>query len=648
MQPPQPQPQLPENPDSSATFAPSLVRTYRVWQGDNKFLFGGRLIFGPDVKIIFVSIFLIVAPVAVFCAMVARKLLDDFPHHAGWSIMAVIIALTLFVLINLLVTSGSDPGIVPRNAHPPEPDDYHATDNGSNGQSPLSCLPLTKDVIVNGITVKVKYCDTCMLYRPPRTSHCSVCDNCVERFDHHCPWVGQCIGLRNYRFFYMFVFSATLLCLYVHAFCWVSIRRIKDSEEISIWKAMTKTPASIALIIYTFFFVWFVGGLTVFHTYLISRNQSTYENAKYPCDPRDNPYNRGIINNFKEIFCTRIPPSKNNFRSKVPRESLDLYQRTGIGPLRPMMRTTGNMELVGSSVHNDPHEGESDYRDEFGSEAPSKESSLHNPLLEIILEPMNQMRSYNEPNEEESGYRDGFDNEAPSKESSLAKHPLLPMTLEEPMNQTRSYNKPSEVESGYRKGFDNEAPGKESSLDKHPRWGITPEEPMNQMRNCIEPNEEESGYRDGFDNEAPNKSSVSRQSLWKITQEKPMNQMTSCNEPNKEESGYRVGFDNEAPSKESSLGRHPLWEITPEEPMNQTRSFKEPNREESGLRDGFDNEAPSKESSLDRHSLGKITPEEPMNQTRTYNESNEKESDYRDEFDNEAQSKESSLSRHPL
>lgn len=78
---------------------------------------------------------------------------------------------------------------------------------------------------------------------------------------------------RNYRFFFMFVFSTTLLCIYVHAFCWIRIRKIMNGENVSIWKAMTKSPASIVLIIYTFISVWFVGGLTVFHSYLISRNQ---------------------------------------------------------------------------------------------------------------------------------------------------------------------------------------------------------------------------------------------------------------------------------------------------------------------------------------------------------------------------------------
>lgn len=104
------------------------------------------------------------------------------------------------ILVLLLLTSGRDPGIVPRNAHPPEPEGFDGNVDGGSGQTPQLRLPRTKDVVVNGCHLKVKYCDTCMLYRPPRCSHCSICNNCVERFDHHCPWVGQCIGLVSWMF----------------------------------------------------------------------------------------------------------------------------------------------------------------------------------------------------------------------------------------------------------------------------------------------------------------------------------------------------------------------------------------------------------------------------------------------------------------
>jgi hypothetical protein len=104
------------------------------------------------------------------------------------------------VLVLLFSTSGRDPGIIPRNAHPPEPESLEGSVDVGAGQTPQLRLPRIKEVEVNGIAVKVKYCDTCMLYRPPRCSHCSICNNCVERFDHHCPWVGQCIGLVSWTF----------------------------------------------------------------------------------------------------------------------------------------------------------------------------------------------------------------------------------------------------------------------------------------------------------------------------------------------------------------------------------------------------------------------------------------------------------------
>lgn len=319
---------------SEATGAP---RVYQAWKGSNVFLFKGRFIFGPDARSLFLTIFLIAAPVIVFCVFVARKLMNDFSHHLGISIMVVAVVFTIYDLTLLLLTSGRDPGIIPRNAHPPEPEGIDGTTDIGGVQTPQMRLPRTKDVIVNGITVKIKYCDTCMLYRPPRCSHCSICNNCVEHFDHHCPWVGQCIGLRNYRFFYMFVFSSTLLCIFVFAFCWVYIKKIMGAEHISLWKAMAKTPASIVLIVYTFISMWFVGGLSVFHLYLMSTNQTTYENFRYRYDRRANPYNRGVFENFKEIFFTRIPPSKNNFRAMVEVDQGVQARSSGGGFISPSM-----------------------------------------------------------------------------------------------------------------------------------------------------------------------------------------------------------------------------------------------------------------------------------------------------------------------
>ncbi|EPZ33521.1 Zinc finger, DHHC-type, palmitoyltransferase domain-containing protein, partial [Rozella allomycis CSF55] len=60
---------------------------------------------------------------------------------------------------------------------------------------------------------KERYCRKCDAPKPDRCHHCSVCKKCVLKMDHHCPWVNNCVGFKNYKFFILFLWYLSLYCL---------------------------------------------------------------------------------------------------------------------------------------------------------------------------------------------------------------------------------------------------------------------------------------------------------------------------------------------------------------------------------------------------------------------------------------------------
>ncbi|KAL8254236.1 hypothetical protein R6Q59_032457 [Mikania micrantha] len=305
-----------------------LLRLYQVWNGNNIFALKGRLIFGPDARSLYLTICLIVVPVILFCSKASQSLVNYFPDNTGLILVLIPAVFTVYIIVLIFLVAGRDPGIIPRI--PPTPDldnDWDASSMSTDwaaGQSGKYLAP-SKSVTINGVVVRVKFCQTCLIYRPPRCSHCSVCNNCVERFDHHCPWVGQCIGRRNYRSFLMFVSSTALLCFYVFTMCWVNIIMNMQDNGSSLWEAIMKSPVFGILISYTFTVQWFVGGLSAFHLYLVITNQTTYENFRSRYERRKNPFNRGCAINVKEILFSKTPRSQIDFRAFVNPEMYSQY-----------------------------------------------------------------------------------------------------------------------------------------------------------------------------------------------------------------------------------------------------------------------------------------------------------------------------------
>jgi hypothetical protein len=147
------------------------------------------------------------------------------------------------------------------------------------------------------------YCFKCEVTKPNRTHHCTSCHRCYLKMDHHCPWLGNCVGLHNQKYFYLFVFYTFIGSTYIFAGLLQKILFVEDM--------MKRTDAQISLMhallvlysgVITGLSIIGVGILFVLQTYLILNNMTSVEFTKYR-KKEDSPYySNCYLENFKLVM----------------------------------------------------------------------------------------------------------------------------------------------------------------------------------------------------------------------------------------------------------------------------------------------------------------------------------------------------------
>ncbi|KAL8152633.1 hypothetical protein V2J09_010393 [Rumex salicifolius] len=145
--------------------------------------------------------------ILVLLLMYTRSVImaSDLPGlTAGFGLFAWLgVILATAGLFMLYRCSSKDPGFIRLNAH----DTQNMKDD-----EPLLKVEISNPALLSGNWSQL--CITCKIVRPLRAKHCSICDRCVEQFDHHCPWVSNCVGKKNKWDFFLFLvleFAAMLI-----------------------------------------------------------------------------------------------------------------------------------------------------------------------------------------------------------------------------------------------------------------------------------------------------------------------------------------------------------------------------------------------------------------------------------------------------
>lgn len=204
----------------------------------------------------------------------------------------------IMCIIFFVKSSTGDPGILPKNVHLT---DLHINHKIPSEYSNIITLP----ALGSKSKIEIKYCHTCKIWRPPRSYHCSICNTCILMQDHHCIWINNCIGGRNYRYFLTFLIASILASIFIF---------INSGFHLSKVSKISDAPVSLFLLLYSGLLIWYPLLLFISHILLTGTQQTTHEylksiGFKNPIFHKIkkieyNPFNKkGFFSNMMSLAC---------------------------------------------------------------------------------------------------------------------------------------------------------------------------------------------------------------------------------------------------------------------------------------------------------------------------------------------------------
>ncbi|POR34233.1 Palmitoyltransferase [Tolypocladium paradoxum] len=319
----------------------STGRVHQYFDGNTVFCFGGRWQNTKHRPINVATGLFVVVPCALFYVFEAPWLWENISP----AIPITFAYLTYICISSFIHASVSDPGILPRNLHQFPPVFEH--------EDPLRVGPPTNDwtliksaeASAAAMEVPVKHCRTCNIWRPPRAHHCRLCDNCIETHDHHCVWLNNCVGKRNYRYFFTFVTSATILAAYLVATSLAQVLIHMNREGVTFGNAIDHFRVPFALIFIGFLAFLYPAALMGYHLFLMARGETTREymnSHKFAKKERYRAFSQGsMLRNMMAVLCRPRPPTYYRFKSKYQHGD----QRLGIHRRQRPRKNSQGLEM---------------------------------------------------------------------------------------------------------------------------------------------------------------------------------------------------------------------------------------------------------------------------------------------------------------